>query len=75
MRLCNEPQADDGGGEAKEGLLNVNESIETAAKATEGVQPGIGSLDGPASLTQTAAVFGVALGNDRRDPQPTQEDA
>ena len=75
MRLCNEPQADDAGGEAKEGLLNINESIEPAAKATEGVQPGIGSLNGPAGLSQAAAVFGVALGNDRRDPQPTQEGA
>ena len=73
MRLCNEPQADDAGGEAKEGLLNVNESIKTAAKSAEGVQPGIGSLDGPASLTQAAAVFGVALGNDRRYSQPAQD--
>ena len=75
MKSCEKPQADDGGGEPKEGLLNVNESIEAAAKATEGMQPGIGSLDGPASLSQAAAVFGVALGNDRRYSQPTQDNS
>src|SRR5471030_2571566 len=73
MKLCEEPQADYRGGESKEGLLNVNESIESAAKPAEGVQPGIGSLDRPTSLSQPATVFGVALGNDRRYSQPTQD--
>jgi hypothetical protein len=74
MRLCQESEADDRGGEAKEGLLNVNESIEASAKADKGVQPGIGSLDGPTTrLSQTAAVFGIALGDDRCYSQPTQD--
>jgi len=73
MTLCEEPQADDRGGEPKESLLDVNEAIEAAAKTAEGVQPGIGSLDGPTSLSQAAAVFGVALGYDRRYSQPTQD--
>src|SRR6476646_8185250 len=37
------------------------------------MQPGIGSLDGPTRLSQTAAVFGVSLGKDRCDSQPTQD--
>src|ERR1700722_6249257 len=73
MRSCQEPEADDRGGQAKECLLNVNEPIESAAKAAKGVQPRVGSLDGPTSLSQTAAVLGVALGNDRRNSQPTQD--
>ena len=55
--------------------MNVNEPIKSAAKATEGVQPGIGSLHWPACFSKTAAVFGVAFGNDRRDSQPTQNAA
>ncbi len=73
MKSCYEPQADYRGGETKEGLLNVNEPIESAAKAAKGVQPRIGSLDGPTSLSQTAAVLGVAPGDDRRNSQPTQD--
>jgi len=73
MKLCEEPQADDGGRESKEGVLNVGESIESAAKATEGVEPGIGPLDRPAFRSQTAAVFGVAGSEDRRYSQPTQD--
>ena len=64
MKSCYEPQADYRGRETKKGLLNVNEPIESAAKAAKGVQPRIGSLDGPTSLSQTAALFGVALGNE-----------
>jgi hypothetical protein len=73
MKSCYESQADYRGGETKEGLLNVNEPIESAAKSAKGVQPRIGSLDGPTSLSQTAAVLGVTLGNDRRNSQPTQD--
>src|SRR5271156_3532470 len=72
MRLCEEPQADYRGGEPKEGLLNVNEPIESTAKTPEGVQPGIGSLHRPTCFSKAAAVFGVASGDHRRNSQPTQ---
>jgi hypothetical protein len=73
MRLCQEPEADDRGSKAKECLLNVNESIEASAKAAKGVQPGIGSLYGPAFFSQTTAVFGIAGRDDRCYSQPTQD--
>ena len=75
MKLCEEPQADYRGGESHERLLNVNEPIESAAKATEGVEPGIGSLHGPTCFSQAAAVLGIAFGNDRRYSPPTQNGA
>src|SRR5882757_5019133 len=73
MKLCYEPQADDGGGESKECFLYVNEPIESAAEAAECVEPRIGSLDRPTFFSQTAAIFGVAGCDDRRDSQPTQD--
>jgi hypothetical protein len=70
---ADEPQANDRGGKAKEGLLNVREPVESAAKAAKCVQPGIGSLDEPTCDAQAAAVFGVAGREDGGDSQPTEK--
>src|SRR5205823_9904274 len=73
MRLgVQQPQADQGTGEAEEGLVDLREPIPATPPSAERMPPGNGPLDEPAEHPQAAAVFGIPCGPHGRDPQPAQ---
>src|SRR5512135_1499133 len=73
MRLGpQEPRTNQGTSQMEERLLDLREPVQPAPQPPEGMQPGNGSLHGPAEHTPPAAMLGVPRRQRRGDPPPTQ---
>ena len=73
--MFQEVPANQDASEGEESFVKVIESFVTDLEATELMQPSDGAFHHPAGFAQTAAVFGIAFGDDRLDGEGAQQPA
>ena len=73
--MFQEVPADEDASEGEESFVKVVESFVADLEAAKLMQPGDGALHYPTGFSQTAAVLGIAFGDDRFDGQGAQPPA